>query len=278
MKIEFPLSHGIKLVISSETYLGTGYPTARIQKGLVLFCDGQSLVEEAVGFGVPILKRGLQTIFPGQIELFPHEGRSSNRVSARYNMNLVEKIAKSDGDTLNNRQVYAGKNLLAGLIRSLPFLRGLLTRTSSLLRSALDWQTTYEPINFFTHVTLTYSIDAALGRVLVELIGQEYIPNSVSEIIVMNEQGAHQFDQYQDSDGISEIGNKIGCWDQVKAASASFSSSELQVAFSLPQKSGAKLYRGRELIGKRLAWSGFGYSFPPSLNHFSYEITIKRLP
>jgi hypothetical protein len=94
----------------------------------------------------------------------------------------------------------------------------------------------------------------------------------------MNEQGAHHFDQYQDSDGISEIGNKIGCWDQVTAASASFSSSGLQLAFSLPQENGARLFRGREMIGKRLAWSGFGYSFPPSLNHFSHEITIKRLP
>ena len=278
MKIDFPLSDGVELHISSETSRGAGYPTARIQKGLVLVCDGQSLVEEAVGFGVPILKRGLQTIFPGQMELFPDEGLSSRRVRARYNMNLVERIARSDGDTVNNRQVYAGKNIMAALIRSLPFMRGLLTRTSSLLRSALGWETTYEPIDFFTHVTLTYTVDAAAGRILVELIGQEDFPDSISEIIVMNEQGAHHFDEYQDSDGISEIGNKIGCWDQVTAASASFSCSGFQLAFSLPQENGARLFRGREMIGKRLAWSGFGYSFPPSLNHFSHEITIKRLP
>jgi hypothetical protein len=278
MKIDFPLSHGIELQISSETNLGTGYPTSRIQKGMVLICDGQSLVEEAVGFGVPILKRGLQTIFPGQVELYQYKSLPLNQVSACYSMNLVEKIARPDGETINNPQVYAGKNILAALIRNLPFMRGFLTRTSSLLRSMLDWKTTYELIDVFTFVTLSYTIDTVADRILVELIGQESILDSISEIIVMNEQGAHHFDQYQDSDGISEIGNKIGCWDQVSAASASFSSSGHQLAFGLPQANGARLYRGRELVGKRLAWSGFGYSFPPSLNHFSYEITIKRLP
>ena len=278
MKIDFPLSDGVELHISSETSRGAGYPTARIQKGWVLLCDGQSLVEEAVGFGVPILKRGLQTIFPGQMELFPQEGLPLNRVSARYKLNLVEKIARSDGEPISNRQVYSGKNIMAALIRSLPFMRGLLTRTSSLLRSTLGWQTTYEPVDFSIYVTLTYTVDANAGTVLVELIGQEDIPDSISEIIVMNEQGAHYFDQYTDSNGISEIGSKIGIWDPVMAASASFSSSRLKTAFSLPQANGARLFRGRELIGNRLAWSGFGYSFPPSQNHFSYKITIKRLP
>jgi hypothetical protein len=54
-------------------------------------------------------------------------------------------------------------------------------------------------------------------------------------------------------------------------------SSSQHISFSLPQVKGARLFLGRELIGSRLAWSGFGYTFPPGLNHFSYEVTIKRL-
>jgi hypothetical protein len=49
-----------------------------------------------------------------------------------------------------------------------------------------------------------------------------------------------------------------------------------RVAFSLAQADGATLHRGRELIGSRLAWSGFGYSLPPILSRFAYDLTIAR--
>ena len=277
MKIDFPLSNGITLQITSGTNRGTSYPAGRIQKGMVLWYKGQDLSEEAVGFGVPILTRGLQSIFPGEVELYPHEGSSPIKFTARYKLNLEEKIARSGSGTIHNHLFYATKNMLAGLIRRLPLVRGLLTGTSNLLRSTLGWETTYEPNGFFTYIALTYTIDAAAGKILVELIGQDFIPAGTSEVIVMNEQGARHFDLYQDADGISKRGNEIGCWDEVLAASASFINSKNQISFSLPQVSGARLFVGRELIGSRLAWSGFGYSFPPTLDHFGYEITLKRL-
>jgi hypothetical protein len=278
MKIDLPLTGGCALQIASRTNRGASYPTGRIQKGLVLYYDGEDLSEEAVGFGVPILKRGLQTIFPGEVELYPHEVSSPRQLSARYKMNLEEKIARTGNGTINNRLVYASKNRLAAIIRRFPFMRGLLTHTSNLLRSTLAWETTYEPTGFFTYVTMTYTIEAVAGRVKVELMGEDLIPGSISEIIVMNEQGAGHFDQYQDSDGLSQLGNEIGCWDPVLASQAAFIDNQHQVSFSLNQVNGARLFRGRELIDDRLAWSGFGYSFSPGLDHFSYEITVKKLP
>jgi hypothetical protein len=278
MKIDLLLTDGIALQMASGSNGNATYPSARIQKGLLLFCEGKDLSEEAVGFGVPIVKHGLQSFFPGEVELYPHEGSPSSKFTARYKLNLEEKIARSGAGTIHNQLIYTSKNILAALIRRLPILRKLLTGISNLLRSTFSLQTMYEPTGFFTYVTLTYTIDAVAGRILVELLGQELIPDSISEIIVMNEQGARHFDQYQDSDGISKRGNEIGCWDEVMAVNASFISSRQQISFSLPQVNGARLYRGRELIGTRLAWSGFGYSFPPSLDHFGYEITINRLP
>jgi len=278
MKIDLPLTDGFGLQITSGTNRGTSYPTGKIQKGLLLYYDGLDLSEEAVGFGVPILKRGIQTIFPGEVELYPHEGSSTHQLTARYKLNLEEKIARTGNGTINNQFLYASKNSLAAVIRRLPFMRGLLTRTSNLLRSTLAWETTYEPTIFFTYVTLTYSIEADTGRIKVELMDGELIPDSISEIIVMNEQGARHFDQYQDSDGLTQLKNEIGCWDPVLAASASFVDIRHKVSFSLPQVNGARLYRGREQIDNRLAWSGFGYSFSPGLDRFNYEITVQRLP
>ncbi len=278
MRIDLPFSDGISLQIASGTNHDSTYPTGKMQKGLVLYCDGHDLSEEAVGFGVPILKRGLQTVFPGEVELFPDADDPQNKLSARFKLNLEEKIARPGTGSINNRLVYAGKNTLAGLIRGMPALRRLLTNTSNLLRSTFGWQTTYEPAGYSTFVTLGYTIDAVTGRLHVELMSVDSIPDGISEIILMNEQGAHHFDQYQDADGIVKRDKAIGCWDEVNSASATFICSSLKVSFSLPRVKGARLFLGRELIGTRLAWSGFGYTFPPTLNHFTYEVTLKRLP
>jgi hypothetical protein len=109
-------------------------------------------------------------------------------------------------------------------------------------------------------------------------VGVDSIPDGITEIILMNEQGAHHFDQYRDANGVTLHGDEIGCWDEVTASFGAFISSSQRISFSLPQVEGARLFLGRELIGSRLAWSGFGYTFSPSLNHFRYVVTIKRLP
>jgi hypothetical protein len=277
MEITIPLSSGLALKIASGPSRGESYPTARLQKGLILLDEGLELVEEAVGFGVPILKRGLQTIFPGELELASQSTGSTHEIHARFKMNLEEKIARPDSGTINSRLVYGFKNRMAALIRQLPLLRRPLTHLSNLLRSTLDWETTYEETNISTYIQLTYSIHSPSDRVKVELDTHDLHLDGISEMVVMNEQGARHFDQYQDTDGISQRGNEIGCWDQVLAEEASFISAAHHIAFSLPQVNGAKFYRGRELIGSRLAWSGFGYSFSPTIQQFGYEITVKRL-
>ncbi len=55
---------------------------------------GLDLAEEAVGFGLPVLKKGLQTIFPGNVKLDLLHSDSTWVITAIYTMNLVEKIAR----------------------------------------------------------------------------------------------------------------------------------------------------------------------------------------
>jgi hypothetical protein len=277
MRIDLQYSSGMTLKIDSDPGTELSYPTARIQKGLILLYEGQELCEEAVGFGVPILMHGLQTIFPGEVELTLLDGDSARRIRANFTLNLEEKISKPGTGEINNQLLYASKNRLAALIRRLPWLRGLLTQSSNFLRSTLAWETTYEPANFVTQLLVTYAVDPEAGKIEVELDGQDYLRLGITEIIMMNEEGARFFDHYQDSDGISLVGNEIGCWDPVRAAEASFIDHKHQISFSLSQVEGATLYRGRELIGKRLAWSGFGYSFAPSLDLIRYTITVKKI-
>ena len=116
------------------------------------------------------------------------------------------------------------------------------------------------------YVDISYTIDGPSGMLNITVDTTDLPQDGVTEVVVMNEQGARHFDQYCDASGNLLRGKEIGCWDEVTAEWASFVSVSHGLAFTLRQLNGAKLFRGRELIGSRLAWSGFGYSFPSTLS------------
>ena len=117
-----------------------------------------------------------------------------------------------------------------------------------------------------------------LARLAVSLDLTGLAGRGFTEVVVMDELGARHFDRYEDSDGRVLRGDEIGTWDEVTAARASFVSTAHRVAFSVGQVEGARLFRGRELVGSRLAWTGFGYSLRPDRPAFSHELRIERRP
>jgi hypothetical protein len=278
MEISLPLSADLWLQMTSG-HSGEGpYPTARLRKGWLLIQSGQALVEEAVGLGVPVLKRGLQTIFPGSVELATSGGGPVYDVTATFLLNLEEKIAQPAARSIQSAWLYAVKNTLAAVIRQAPLLRGPLTALSNALRSAFGWQTLFERAAFAATVRITYSVDTRSGVMNVKVDAGGLSNRGVTEVVVMNELGARAFDHYHDASGLSLHGPAIGCWDEVAAEQATFVSAAHHLAFTLPRIDGARLYRGRELIGARLAWAGFGYSFSPTEGDLRYTLKIERLP
>ncbi len=276
MEINIPLFQGLSLKISDTLDDGKAYPTGRLQKGFLLLDQSQELAEEAVGFGFPVLKRGLQTIFPGAVALTWLRRDSIWEITAFFKLSLVEKISRGGSENVENELLYSVKNFLAAGIRHLPILRGLLTTTSNMLRQMFNWETAYADAGFSTELKILYTIEEETGKLTVEMDPSNLHP-SITEVVVMNEQGAHHFDRYQDTSGVSLHGEEIGCWDKVTAKEAWFENSARQIVFRLGQVEGARLFRGRELIGSRLAWAGFGYSFPPSIKRLRYEMRIERL-
>jgi hypothetical protein len=276
MAIVITLPLGLSLKMDDTSSAKNGYPTAVLQKGLLLFDNGRELTEEAVGFGFPVLKKGLQTIFPGAVSVSYEQNDSTCKIIALYKMNLVEIISKKGSENLKSGLLYTIKNVLAAAIRHLPLVRGLLTNTSSRLRKIFNWETTYGHAGFETEVKVIYSVERETGKVNIEMDTSD-LPSGITEVVVMNEQGASYFDMYQDASGISLHGEEIGCWDNVNAVEASFESSSHHVAFTLGKVKGAQLFRGRELIDERLDWAGFGYSYPPSIKTFQYAMKIERI-
>jgi hypothetical protein len=276
LEISIPVAPGVDLKIADRLEHLDGYATSILPKGLLLFLDGRNLAEEAVGFGFPVAKRGLTALFPGRIELLVKQHGPTWSVEAVFTLNLEERISRSGNGSVRNRAVYAIKDLLAALIRRFPPLRGILTAVSSRMRAVLGWNTIYEGSGIQATIKTIHTIDENSGKIKVEIDLAE-LPSSITEVVVMNEQGAHYFDQYMDSMGVLLQKEEIGCWDEVTAEKAGFISSSAKVAFRLSQGKGARLFRGRELVGSRLAWAGFGYSLPPSTTSFIYELEIERL-
>jgi len=276
MGIDIPLLQGLSLKIGDIPSDGKYYPTARLQKGFLLLDQGEELAEEAVGFGVPVLQSALQTFFPGAVALTWERRGSTWDITALFKLNLVEKISRGETENVENRLLYAVKNLLAAVIRGLPMLRGLLTGISNQLRRMFKWETTYTQTDFSTELKVLYSLEGETGRMTVEIDTSD-LSQSITQVMLMNEQGAHAFDRYLDTSGVSLQGQEIGCWDEVNAEEAWFESSLRRVAFRLGQAKGARLFRGRELVGSRLAWAGFGYSFSPSIKKFRFEMRIEKL-
>jgi hypothetical protein len=276
MGLNIPISPGISLNFGEPFPDQKDYPTARLQKGFILVDQGVELTEEAVGFGVPVVKRGLRSIFPGDVALTWLKEGSTWVVTAQFKLNLMEKFSRGANENVGNKPFYAVKDFLAEIIRRFPVFRSLLTSISSRLRQMFNWKTTYANGDVTTEMKVIYTVEEGTGKTLVD-IDLSGLPPDLTEVVMMNEQGAHAFDRYQDTSGNSLQGDEIGCWDEVNAQEAWFESSSRQIAFRLGQVNGAQLFRGRELIGSRLAWAGFGYTFPPSIRKLHYELKIERL-
>jgi hypothetical protein len=272
-----PILSDFELEIVTDRVAVGDYPTNQLRRGFLLFHHGQDLSEEGVGFGVPVLKRGFQTVFPGDIDLEVKQNDAVLELTAIFKMNLVERISRPSKGIVKSRSVYNAKNSLAALIRSIHLLRAPLTGVSNLLRGTLGWETTFEEAGLCSYLRMVYTLDGYSGLVNAIADTSDLVDKGLTEVIIMNEQGARCFDQYMDSNGILLRGKEIGCWDRVSAKEASFISNAHQVAFTLTNVEGARLFRGRELVGSRLAWAGFGYTFPPTYERFTYELRLRQL-
>jgi hypothetical protein len=276
MNITIPLQRGLSLSMNDGRATGNGYATSALQKGWLLCDNGRCLAEEAVGFGVPVVKRGIRALFPGAVEMSLTRDKSVWRVAARFTLNLEEKICRPGRGIVGNGFVYGIKNSLAAAIRTIPLSRAALTAASSAVRLVFGLQTVYECAEKSDNVAIMYTVDAEAGTLLVEADTSGITGRGVSEFVLMNEQGAHFFQRYIDSSGLSLGGKKIGCWDEVEAGEASFGGSVTHASFTAEKAQGGRLFRGRELVGSRLAWSGFGYSFPSLGQTVRYTLRITR--
>ncbi len=246
-----------------------GYPSSKIQKGLVLALNGKDLSEEGVGFGLPVLKFGEKAVFPGSCRTEFEAKMDRTTIRADYDMNLIGRMTWMGG-RIENRAFYMLRNAQALLHRNCPWLRTGLEMAYEPLRYAFGLKVLFERVPSAGKVRAAYTVDGPAFHVDLNILKK----GACTEIAIMNELGANYFDYYCDSDGLILQDKAIGSWQECSAEEASFIDRRDRISFTLKKKDGSRMFRGRELASRGLAWAGIAYMLPAETKRFSYTIRL----
>ncbi len=268
------LGEGISLELREPPRDSTSYPTHRIQRGLILFRQGIDLSGEGVGFGVPVLKVRGDSVFPGSAEISRKEGAGTTTLTVDFELNLVERFFLFGTKEMKLSSMYSLNNFLSRLHREHSVTRGVISGGGKILKRLWKVKTRYveRPALGAVRVTMTCRPDRSLVSVAADF--SRLKTRDILEIAMMNEQGAHHFDRYEDSDGLRLEANAIGTWDEIVAGEAKMIAAREKLLFQLRKVEGARMFRGREAVPGRLAWSGIAHVFPGSRTFFDYEISL----
>ena len=268
-----PISDTVALRVHSDTK-PKNMKTAQLQKGLILLYKGTEVVGEGIGFGVPIAKYSDETVFSGS---------SSLRVRTLENIVEIRKEFIMDLVT---------RNTLRNVKLENPKIRMLLDSFSSLYKKQYQSHVSFARSILFTRsllfkfgvkstfiksiprglVVVTYVIDR--NRIFVKLDLSLLDRTNLGKIFVLNEQGAHFFRTYSDSESLELDDEEIGAWNEVTSQTAKITNSQDKIGFKLKNVEGTKLRRGRELIKGSLDWIGLDYELDAEYSQFEYEIEV----
>ena len=245
--------------------------TGALQKGLVLLLDGRELIEEGVGFGVPIVKYEDKTFFSSTADVSIKKIGSDYTLTKVYTLDTVS-LKKFGQSSYIDDDVYSPLRKTFQMLylkhkKLTPFFNKAME-----LRELANIKTEFVTVKPRGTVTVTYNCQPTAINIKADFSGLKL--KKCVEILVLNEQGASVFQRYVDSNGLTLLGNKIGAWETVAADHASLQSAGGEVSFSLKKHVGAKLFRGWEQTRKRFSWTGLSYSMRPNNGVFYYTIGL----
>jgi hypothetical protein len=272
----FPATHH-KLTVSDSLVLRVYSNTnpqnmkiADLQKGLILSCNGIDVIGEGTGFGVPIAKYSDETVFSGSSNLHVRKQENVVEIRKEFLMDLIarDRFRNLKLENLRIRTLFDLISVLSQrnkrLARSILIVKGLFFKfgvRSSFVRSPIKGS-----------VIVTYMLDR--NRIRVKLNFSQLERKNLGKVFVLNEQGAHFFSTYSDSEGLRLVDEEIGIWDNVTAQSAKIANAQNKIGFCLKNIEGSVLRRGREVMEGSLDWIGLDYELDPKHNHFEYEIEL----
>ena len=265
----YPISDSVALRIHSDTH-PQNMKIANLQKGMILLFNGAEVIGEGTGFGVPIGKYSDETFFSGSSFLQVQSGENFVIIRKEFLMDLVARDRFRNLE-LENRKLRRLSDSFSLLYQKHKRLAQFILITKVLL-SKFGVESTFIRTVPKGKVIVTYKIDR--NRILVNLSFSELDRNNLEKVFVLNEQGAHFFRKYSDSEGLKLNDDEIGAWNDVTAQSAKIADKHDRIGFSLRNVEGTVLRRGREVMKGSLDWIGLDYELNYEDDQFKYEIEI----
>ena len=245
--------------------------TGALQKGLVLLLDGKELIEEGVGFGVPVVKYQDKTFFSSNAHVSIQKTGSAYRITKAFRLDTVS--LKKFG-----RATYIDDSLYSPLRKTFQTLYLKHKKLTPLFNKVMELRDLANIKTEFITVkprgTITVSYLCQPTAINIQADFSKVTLKKCREALVLNEQGSSVFQKYVDSSGLCLLGNKIGAWETVTANQASLQSAKGQISFSLQNDKDAALFRGWERTRKRFSWAGLSYSMRPNNGTFAYSIGL----
>ncbi len=231
---------------------------------------GQELIEEGVGFGLPVLKYRDKTYFAGHASTYVANDENKCIIVKEYMMDTVSKKALGKHTFINDQFYSFMHRMFERLYLRDNNLRSIFNRIME-LRQAFGINTEFVIARPRASITVRYTCSPEKIRVDVEV--NSIVSKGCMELLILNEQGSSYFRNYSDSTGLKLSDNQIGAWQEVMADEPTFSTIR-NVAFSLQKVNHARMFRGWEWTKGRFCWSGLSYSMHPNVSRFDYAIRL----
>jgi hypothetical protein len=245
---------------------------APLQKGLVLVVDGEEVIEEGVGFGVPVLKYSDKTFFCKTAVVCIKEQNEKSAVIEK--VFLLDSVSKK---RLNGAFINDGFYSVLHKIFEVSYLRYGKGRSFfdwiMRLRKLLGIETYFAKVSPRGIVTFQYYCYPDHIKVSADFSGVDL--TQCREILVLNEQGGSFFRRIRSGDLVSQD-KEIGAWVKSVSGFAEFSDFGGRVSFSVERKGSGILYVGWEQVKGRFSWAGINFGLSPKTLMFNYTIRLKE--
>ncbi|MHA2068653.1 MAG: hypothetical protein ACXABY_30185 [Candidatus Thorarchaeota archaeon] len=276
--VQVPQSNAdVSYFLSSTTRPHHG-KASPIQKGLIPSRQSGSadLCEEGVGFGVPLLQYRRDFYFPGKATA-SHEGIVSEKIAwKQFDINLVERHQAKRSEAIQAfswiyQRIY---NRLYKSIHGRKLLGLLEVRTRQTGERAGRSPSKFFRVKSRGEIKTSYEIDTEKNWMIVNLEFSDVAKPSLQHIYVSNELGGTYFDHYADSSGLKLEGTAISGWDKITADWAAFCAPELNLGYIVEIPEDVTAFRGREIIGPDICWSGIIFMLDASIESLQYRVKL----
>jgi hypothetical protein len=241
-----------------------------LHKGLVLVLDGKELVEEGLGFGVPVVKYEDKTFFSTSTKHAANCGAADSTLTKSFVIDAISRKRVGKTSYLNDDFYRFCRKLFEQAYLRNKSYASLFNRIME-LRETMGIHTDFVKVKQRGMITMNYSIQPKSIKIKADLSRLEL--DGCQEILILNEQGSTFFNKYSDANGTTLFNEEIGAWKSVNARSASLSDAEGTLKFTLTKNSG-RLFRGLERTKGRFSWAGLSYSLNPQSSIFNYDIKL----